>query len=93
MPTREVQQYGPYGLREKPIIEEAIKELEDLGRAKRRYLNKRRFIEVNPFLLPSTHPATAIPATGGIPLSSKISSSRDLEFESAEPEELAPVLD
>ena len=93
VPTREVQQYGPYGLREKPIIEEAIKELEDLGRAKRRYLNKRRFIEVNPFLLPSTHPATAIPATGGIPLSSKISSSRDLEFESAEPEELAPVLD
>jgi len=53
IPTQEVQQLGPNGLREKAVIDTAMKELEDLGRAQRLHEGKRKFIAVNPALLGS----------------------------------------
>jgi len=63
VPTKEIQQYGPSGLREKAAIEAAVSELEDLGRAQRLQKGKRKFIAVNPSLLAPEAIATAIPAT------------------------------
>lgn len=49
----EVQHYGPYGLREKAAIEQAMQVLGDLDRAQQVREGRRRFIEVNPALLKS----------------------------------------
>lgn len=63
VPTKEVQQFGPNGLREKAKIEAALLELEELGRAQRRQEGRRKFIALHPSLLSAPVPATAIPAT------------------------------
>lgn len=51
VPTREVQRCGPGGLRDKGAINDAIKELSDLGRARVVQDGRRKLIEINPALL------------------------------------------
>ena len=51
VPTREVQRHGPGGLRDKAIINDAIKELADLGRARLLQDGKKKLIQLNPALL------------------------------------------
>ena len=51
VPVREIQRYGPPSLREKSAIDEAMVELEDLGRAYRFRDGKKKLIAVNPQLL------------------------------------------
>ncbi len=62
VPTKEVQQYGPNGLREKAVIDAAMQELEELGRARHHHEGRRKFLVLNPALLLQQTPATAIPA-------------------------------
>lgn len=49
--TREVQQYGPSGLRDRATYTDAVKELEELGRARLVQDGKKRLIQINPALL------------------------------------------
>jgi len=49
--TREIQQFGPNGLRNKAKLTEAIKELADLGRVRVMNDGKKRLIQINPALL------------------------------------------
>jgi putative DNA primase/helicase len=49
--TRIVQQYGPGRLREKADMEAAVRELEELGRARLVKEGTRKIIKVNPALL------------------------------------------
>ena len=49
---RTVQQYGPNGLRDKAIMDAAIRELEELGRARVAQGGRHLDIRVNPALLP-----------------------------------------
>jgi putative DNA primase/helicase len=49
--TMRVQQYGPGGLREKSAIDSAVRELDELGRARLVKEGHHRRIEVNPALL------------------------------------------
>lgn len=51
VPTRQIQQFGPGGLREKATFTEAIKELADLGRARLVQDGKKRAVQINPALL------------------------------------------
>jgi putative DNA primase/helicase len=51
VPTREIQRCGPNGLRDKAVIDGAIKELADLGRAKLVQDGKRKAVQINPALL------------------------------------------
>ena len=51
VPTRTVQQFGPSGLREKAAIETAVRELDELGRARLVHDGRRKEIRVNPALL------------------------------------------
>lgn len=51
VPTKKVQQFGPGGLREKATIESAVRELEELGRARLAQDGRRRIIKVNPALV------------------------------------------
>jgi putative DNA primase/helicase len=51
VPTREVQQFGPGGLRDKATYTEAIKELAELGRARLVHDGRKRAIQINPALL------------------------------------------
>jgi len=51
VPTKAVQQYGPSGLREKAVIDDAVKELAELGRARLARDGKKRLIQVRPELL------------------------------------------
>ena len=51
VPIKKVQQYGPSGLREKAAIDAAVRELEELGRARPSQEGRRKIIEVNPALL------------------------------------------
>lgn len=51
VPTREVQQFGPGGLRDKATFTEAIKELAELGRARLVQDGKKRSVQINPALL------------------------------------------
>lgn len=51
VPTREVQQFGPGGLRDKKTCTEAIKELAELGRARMVQDGRKRAIQINPALL------------------------------------------
>jgi putative DNA primase/helicase len=51
IPTKTVQQYGPSGLREKSAIESALRELEELSRARLAGDGRRRVITVNPALV------------------------------------------
>jgi putative DNA primase/helicase len=51
VPTKKVQQFGPGGLREKAAIESAVRELEELGRARLAQDGRRRIIKVNPALV------------------------------------------
>jgi putative DNA primase/helicase len=50
VPTRNIQQFGPGGLRDKAALTDAIQELEELGRARLMKDGKRRLIQVNPAL-------------------------------------------
>lgn len=52
--TREVQRNGPYGLRDKSVIAEAVRELAELGRARLVTVGKKRVIQINPALLGAT---------------------------------------
>lgn len=56
VPTREIQRCGPNGLRDKAVIEEAIKELADLGRAKLVQDGKKKAVQINPALLMEVTP-------------------------------------
>jgi hypothetical protein len=51
VPRREVQRFGPPGLREKANIDDAIKELTELGRARILKDGKKILIQINPALL------------------------------------------
>ena len=51
IPRREIQQYGPWSLRGKRPLDEALGELEALGRVRLREQKKRKEIEINPGLL------------------------------------------
>lgn len=51
VPTKAVQQYGPSGLREKAIIDAAVTELAELGRAKLVKDGKKKLIQIRPELL------------------------------------------
>ena len=51
VPTREVQRHGPGGLRDKAIINDAIKELTELGRARLVQDGKKKLIQLNPALV------------------------------------------
>jgi hypothetical protein len=51
VPRREVQRFGPSGLREKASIDDAVKELTELGRARMLKDGKKKFIQINPALL------------------------------------------
>ena len=51
VPTREVQQFGPGGLRDKATYTQAIKELAELGRARLVKDGRKRLIQINPALL------------------------------------------
>ena len=51
VPNREVQRHGPGGLRDKAIINDAIKELAELGRARLVQDGKKKLIQLNPALL------------------------------------------
>lgn len=67
VPTKEVQQFGPSGLREKAKIEAALSELVELGRAQGLTEGRRKFIALNPSVLSPVGVATAILATFAIP--------------------------
>ena len=54
VPTREVQQFGPGGLRDKATYMEAVKELAELGRARLVQDGRKRAIQINPALLVAT---------------------------------------
>lgn len=54
VPTREIQRCGPNGLRDKAVIEAAIKELADLGRAMLVTEGKKKSVRLNPALLEVT---------------------------------------
>ncbi len=49
--TRDVQQFGPGGLRDKAVFLEAVKELAELGRARLVQDGKKKRVQVNPALL------------------------------------------
>jgi putative DNA primase/helicase len=51
VPRRTVQQYGPNGLRGKAAIDAAVKELDELGRARLVQEGRRKDIQINPSLL------------------------------------------
>ena len=51
VPTREVQQYGPGGLRDKLTYTAAVQELVELGRARMVHEGKKRLIQIRPELL------------------------------------------
>ena len=51
VPTSQIQQFGPGGLRDKATHTEAIKELADLGRARLVKDGRKRLIQINPALL------------------------------------------
>lgn len=53
VPTKDVQQRGPAGLREKARIDAAMVELEELGRAQRLLDGRKKLIAVNPAVLGS----------------------------------------
>jgi putative DNA primase/helicase len=51
VPTREVQRNGPGGLRDKMVINDAVNELAELGRAKLVHDGKKRLIQIHADLL------------------------------------------
>lgn len=51
VPTREVQRHGPGGLRDRAVINDAIKELAELGRARLVQDGKKKLIQLNLALL------------------------------------------
>ena len=51
VPTREVQQFGPGGLRDKATYLQAVKELAELGRARLVQDGRKRAVQINPALL------------------------------------------
>ncbi len=51
VPTRQIQQFGPGGLRDKAVFLEAIKELAELGRARLVQDGKKRSVQIRPELL------------------------------------------
>lgn len=51
VPTRAVQQFGPGGLRNKAAMQEAVKGLAELGRARMVQDGRKRLIQINPALL------------------------------------------
>ena len=51
VPTKKVQQFGPSGLRESAVIDQAMRELEELGRARLMHVGRRKEILVNPGLI------------------------------------------
>ena len=51
VPTRQIQQFGPGGLRDKAVFLEAIKELAELGRARLVQDGRKRLIQIRPELL------------------------------------------
>ena len=53
VPTREVQRCGPGGLRDKAAFTAAVKELEELGRARTVQDRRKKLVQINPALLVS----------------------------------------
>lgn len=51
VPTRAVQQFGPSSLRSKAAFAQALKELQDLGRARVAQDGHKKLVQVNPALL------------------------------------------
>ena len=59
VPTREVQRCGPGGLRDKAAFTAAVKELEELGRARTVQDGRKKMVQVNPALLVSRMEASS----------------------------------
>jgi len=51
VPTRQISQFGPGGLRDKAVFTEAVKELEELGRVRLIQDGKKKSVQINPALL------------------------------------------
>lgn len=51
VPTREIQRCGPNGMRDKAVIESALRELAELGRAKIARDGRKKTVKINPALL------------------------------------------
>jgi putative DNA primase/helicase len=51
VPSREVQRFGPGGLRDRTAFIAAVKELEELGRARMVQEGKKKLVQINPALL------------------------------------------
>ena len=51
VPTREVQQFGPSGLRDKAMLTAAVQELAELGRVRFVRDGKKRLIQIHPEVL------------------------------------------
>lgn len=51
VPTREIQQFGPSGLRDKEAFLKAVAELAELGRARLVQDGKKRVVQINPALI------------------------------------------
>jgi putative DNA primase/helicase len=49
--TKKIQQYGPGALRDKSVLDAALRELEEAGRVRITQDGRRRMVEVNPALL------------------------------------------
>jgi putative DNA primase/helicase len=56
VPTREIQRCGPGGLRDKAVLNDAIKELSELGRARVIQEGKKKAVQINPALLTEVSP-------------------------------------
>jgi putative DNA primase/helicase len=56
VPTRQIQQFGPGGLREKATYTAAIKELTELGRARLVQDGRKKQVQVNPALMMEPKP-------------------------------------
>ncbi|MDB5929065.1 MAG: hypothetical protein JWR60_772, partial [Polaromonas sp.] len=56
VPTREVQQFGPGGLRDSKAISAAVMELAELGRARLVQDGRKKVIQINPALLAGVAP-------------------------------------
>ena len=65
VPTRQIQQFGPSGLRDKAAFLEAIKELSELGRARLVQDGRKKLVQINPALISRTVARVAAVAVAG----------------------------
>jgi putative DNA primase/helicase len=67
VPTRDIQQFGPGGLRDKVTCTHALNELAELGRARIVMDGRKKLVQINPALLPPTVARVATVAVASAP--------------------------